>query len=180
MSKRMQPIRAFAALLILGILSCFGGVKKTGKVVDYQPGRVITKMGYYQVGELPPGWQRIKLGAAMITLFNESLRSTIATDAFCEQAYDDSPLEMLTRHLFAGLQDIKVKEEKPFMLDGRGALRTLFSASLDGLPVTVDSVVIKKDWCLFDFFLVTPPERHAEASPAFENFFQGFAYTGEI
>jgi hypothetical protein len=166
--------------VLLCLVACFGGVPKTGKVVGYQPGRVLTKLGHYQVGELSPEWRRLSLDKAVIAFYNQSLSSTIATDAFCQRAYDDSPLDMLTRHLFAGLQDVKILEEKPFMLDSRGALQTSFQATLDGVPVRIDSVVVKKDWCLFDFYLVSPPESYTQALPHFETFYRGFVYSGEI
>ncbi len=178
---RFHKCAQFAApFLALALLACFGGVKKTGKVVDYKPGRVITKKGYYDVGPLSADWYRIKLGIAAINFRNDALGSTISTDAFCDQAFDDAPLNALTSHLFAGLQDIKIEKQTPFTMADRGALRTSLKATLDGVPVRIETVVLKKDWCLFDFYLVGPPEKFAAALPDFENFFQGFQFTGEI
>jgi hypothetical protein len=178
--NRIKRFPIFLPFVVLSLISCFGGVKKTGKVTGYQPGKVLTKKGFYRVGELSPDWERILKGNAMIAFRNSQFGSSIATDAFCDQAYDDSPLPMLTRHLFAGLQDLKVIKEEPFEMDGRGALRTLFQASLDGVPVKVDAVVIKKNWCLFDFYLVSPPQQYEAAAPAFETFYRGFSYSGDI
>ncbi len=167
-------------LCCLLLMACFGGVKKTGKVVGYEPGKVLTKKGSYQVGLLPDSWYRINLDQAMVAFRNDPLKSTISTDSFCDQAYDDSSLAMLTRHLFSGLQDIKTLQEQAMTLHGRGALRTLIKASLDGVPVMVEIVVIKKDWCLFDFYLVSPSEQFAQATKDFEIFYHGFAFSGEI
>jgi len=180
MQRFLKFAQILAGLLCAALMACFGGVQKTGKVVSYQPGKVITKKGYYQVGDLSSDWSPMSLKKAIISFYNQKVGATISTDAFCDQAYDDAPLNMLARHLFAGLQDVKVVEEKPLMLSDRGALRTYFKASLDGVPVTVDSVVIKKDWCLFDFYLVSPPDRHSDALADFENFYRGFAYEGAI
>ena len=155
-------------------------MKKTGKVTGYRDGRVLTKKGYYGVGPLPSPWQRIKLGKALVAFRNNPLQSTISTDSFCDQAYNDSSLKALTQHLFAGLQGIKTIDEDSFMLGDRGALRTLIRAKLDGLPVMVDIVVVKKNWCLFDFFLVSAPEKYREAAEDFESFYQGFSYTRGI
>jgi hypothetical protein len=167
----------FSLFLLLGLVACFGGVKQSGKVIGYEPGRVLTKDGFYKVGALSGDWLRILRGNALIAFRNNDLKSTISTDAFCDQAFDDAPLSMLTKHLFAGLQDVKVLKEQSFNLDNRGALRTLFKGSLDGVEVMIDAVVIKKDWCLFDFYLVSPSAKYAEAAPPFTEFFQGFAYT---
>ena len=172
--RKAAPI--LAPLVFFLLSACFGGVKKTGKVLDYQPGRVITKKGFYQVGELNPDWYRIKLGLAAINFRNDRFGSTISTDSYCDQAYDDAPLPALAGHLYAGLQDIKIKSQEPLTLDRRGALRSSVRATLDGVPVQIESVVVKKDWCLFDFFLVGPPERVAGALPDFEHFYRGFVY----
>jgi hypothetical protein len=167
----------FSAILMSG---CFGGVKKTGKVTGYKPGQVITKKGFYRVGVLPEAWTQVDLGIAAITFHNPSLNSSISTDAYCDQAYDDSSLEVLTKHLFPGLQKIKIQKETPLMLDQREALRTSLQASLDGVPVQMETVVVKKNWCLFDFYLVSTPEKFIEALPYFESFYQAFSYPGEI
>lgn len=179
----MSRIKRFPFLhlfLSLALISCFGGVKKTGKVTGYQPGRVLTKKGFYKVGELPPDWVRILKRDALVAFRNDAVASTIATDSFCDQAYDDSSLQILTHHLFAGLQNLKILTERPFEMSGRGALRTLFQGSLDGVEVKVDAVVLKKDWCLFDFYLVSPPMQYEGAAAAFETFYSAFDYSGEI
>ncbi len=172
--------RAVGLLLVVSLLSCFGGVKKTGKVVGYRDGRVLTKAGSYAVGSLGPAWQPMKIGKAIVVFYNSELRATLSTDAFCDQAYNDSSLKQLTRHLFAGLQDLKILEEKDFILDGRGALQTSLEAKLDGIPVRVNTVVIKKDWCLFDFYLVSEAGNYEKALQDFTTFFNGFSYSGDL
>ena len=176
MRKHTQILGAL--LVIFGLTACFGGVKKTGKVVGYKNGRVLTKDGFFAVGPLSPDWERIKVGKAVVTFYNPQMKSTIATDSFCDQAYNDSSLKNLTTHLFPGLQDTDVVNQEPFMLDGRGALKTVVKAKLDGVPVMMKIVVVKKDWCLFDFFLVSEQAYFARAAQDFETFYQGFSFSG--
>lgn len=179
----MQRYRNLFPVLILfafTLFACFGGVKKTGKVTGYKPGVVLTKKGSYRVGVLPQDWSQINLGVATITFRNEKLNSSISTDAYCDQAYDDSSLSSLTKHLFPGLQKIEIQKETLLQLDGREALRTSLQAVFDGIPVRVETVVVKKNWCLFDFYLVSTPENLNSALPDFEHFFQGFSYSGAI
>lgn len=175
---KTQNIKQLLGILFVSLLlvACFGGAKKTGKVVGYRDGFVLTKKGSYAVGSLSSDWGRFKLGKALVAFYNPHLQSTISTDSFCDQAYNDSSLKNLTRHLFPGLQDTKVIDQKPFMLDGRGALQTVIDAKLDGVPVMVSMVVVKKDWCLFDFFLVSEKTQFARAFEDFETFFQGFSF----
>lgn len=163
-------------ILVAVTVGCFGGVRRTGKVVGYQEGRVLTKDGFYQVGELPPDWRRVKLDKAVVAFYHPQLKSTISTDSFCDQAYNDSSLENLTRHLLPGLQDTKVIEQEAMTLSDRGGLQTILSAKLDGVPVMLNLVVVKKDWCLFDFFLVSEQAYFAKASEDFEKFFRGFSF----
>ncbi len=171
---------AVGLFLIGSLVSCFGGAQKTGKVVGYRDGRVLTKAGSYAVGPLGPSWQPMKIGKAIVVFYNPELKATLSTDAFCDQAYNDSSLKQLTRHLFAGLQDLKILEEKDFILDGRGALQTSLEAKLDGVPVRVNTVVVKKDWCLFDFYLVSEAGNYERALQDFTGFFNGFSYSGDL
>ncbi len=159
---------------------CFGGVKNRGKVKGYRAGQVIMKKGFYEVGDLPSSWQRTKLDKAVINFRNEALQSNLATEAFCDRAYNDSNLKSLTQHLFGGMQETDIVLEEPIMLDGRTALYTHLTGKMDGVPVKVGIVVIKKDWCLFDFFLVSSPEHYDQAYQDFLNFYQGFQFSGEL
>jgi hypothetical protein len=163
-------------ILVAVTISCFGGVRRTGKVVGYKDGRVLTKEGFYQVGTLSEEWSRVNLGKAVVAFYHPGLKSTISTDSFCDQAYNDSSLENLTRHLYPGLQDTKVIEQESLMLSERGGLQTILSAKLDGVPVMLNLVVVKKDWCLFDFFLVSEKDYFSRASEDFEKFFRGFSF----
>lgn len=171
-----------ALLLLLFCADCFfGGIKNPGKVRGYSPGIVKTEKGYYEVGVLPETWRRVHVdNYHVITFRNDGALSTLSTDAFCDQAFDDASLKVLTTHLHFDLSDRKIKMEKPFMLDDRGALRSVVSGKVDGVLVVLDTVVIKKDNCLFDFALVSDPSKYQEAVEDFEKFFNGFKYRGQI
>lgn len=179
--------RVFQVLLLglcFSLAACFGGVKNSGKVRGYEPpGRILMQKSFYQVGTLPGSWQRLNLkGAKSVAFYNESHGATLSTAAFCDQAFNDSPLKMLTRHLFPGLEDLEILHQESLKIDGRGALRTWVKASLDGVLMDLDLVVIKKDACLFDFFLIyptalaVPAQRSVERD--FEAFFKGFRFRG--
>jgi hypothetical protein len=159
----------------------FGGVKNTGKVQSYTPGLVKTEKGEYKVGILPESWQRTHIPPYRLIAFrNDDLKSTIETDAFCDAAFDDASLKVLTTHLHFDLTDKKIRSEKSLLLDQREALRTVASGKVDGVLIVLDTVVIKKDNCLFDFALVADPKKYEAATADFEKFFEGFRYEGEI
>ena len=176
---------SFVFILSLSFLCthCFllgGGVKNPGRVRGYEPGRVITEKSSYGVGLLPSEWVKIKIGKYKTAAFyNEAYKSTIETDAFCGQSYDDATLKVLTTHLYFDLQKQKIRWQKNFMLDERGALRSVTDGTVDGVPIVLDTVIIKKDSCLFDLALISDPGLYSKAAVDFEAFFKGFRYQGE-
>jgi hypothetical protein len=177
--RKIGILIALALSLMCSHCFLFGGVKNTGRVRSYEPGKVITQKSYYNVGDLPDSWQRTKIGSyKTIAFYNPELKSTLETDAFCDDAYDDASLQVLTTHLYFDIRDKKTRWEKPFMLSGRGALRSVAEGKVDGVPIVLDTVVIKKDDCLFDFAMASEPDLYSKAAADFERFFKGFQYQG--
>jgi hypothetical protein len=68
-----------------------------------------------------------------------------------------------------------VLEEELVPMDGREALRTHFRAKLDGVPRDMLLQILKKDSCVYDFALVTPPDASFdEALLDFDQMLAGF------
>jgi hypothetical protein len=59
-------------------------------------------------------------------------------------------------------------------LDGREALRSRHTAKLDGVPVELELVVLKKDGCVFDFTYVAPPGQAEARMADFDALLAGF------
>lgn len=157
------------------------GTKNPGKVIGYSPGLVKTKKGSYGVGPISGDWRVSKVDRyKVLVLYSDQHKSSIESDAFCEQSFNDASLSVLTNHLHTGITEKKTLSTSPLMLDGRAALRSVVQGKVDGVSIVLDSVVIKKDVCLFDFALISPLANYPQAKPDFENFFQGFQYTGDI
>jgi len=171
-----------ALILSLMCSHCFlfgGGVKNSGKVRGYEPGKAITEKGFYNVGELPASWKQTKIDSyKTLAFYNPEYKSTIQTDSFCDGSYDDASLKVLTTHLYFPLKNKKLRWEKNFQLDGREAYRAVAEGTVEGKTVILDTVVIKKKECLFDFDLVSEPDLYSKAAPDFETFFKGFKYQG--
>lgn len=156
--------------------SCIFG-RSVKKVMSYRSGSVfLSDRSRFAVGELPVRWKKIRTGGYAIAFHNDLLGATIAIDAFCGAGYEDLPLKLLTNHLLSGVTDIKVRRETDFMLDGRGALRTVVDGRMDGVPMVFDIVVLKKNRCNIDFMCIAPPNRYNEAAVDFEAFYSGFRY----
>jgi hypothetical protein len=79
----------------------------------------------------------------------------IAVNATCAD-HEDSSLEVLTTHLLIGFTDRQWVGKTKLELDGREALRSKVMARLDGVPTSLDLVVLKKNDCVHDFTYVSP------------------------
>ena len=164
------------ALVILGAGCVFKQSQYTG-VMSYRNGRVyLQNKNYYRVGVLPEGWRHMDSKARAISFYNEAYKSSINTDAFCAKSFADRPLDTLAGELSSVLSDRTTLTTEEFMLDGRGALRLLVTGTMDGVAVSMDIVVVKKNGCNFDFVAVTPPDAPDALTNDFETFFNGFHY----
>ncbi|MFH0799297.1 MAG: hypothetical protein V2A66_03850 [Pseudomonadota bacterium] len=160
----------FAAGCVLGPSSHKG-------VIGYRPGVVFLKHNQtYRVGILPDGWERTHPPVRTISFYNPSLRSSIATDAYCGKSVGERRLETLGGEIISAFDDRHMQSETKFDLDGRGALRQRVSGKEDGVPVVVDLVIVKKDGCVFDMYAVMPPDADPAATADFEAFYGEFHY----
>jgi hypothetical protein len=77
-----------------------------------------------------------------------------------------------------GFTERELVEEERVAMDGREALRTRFTAKLDGVPRQILLQILKKDDCIYDFGLITPPGPSFEgALPDFDRVLAGFSTT---
>ena len=128
----------------------------------------------YRIGEVPPGWHRVFLQDTDLTFAEDGdTGRALAANAVCE-GHDDPPLPVLTRHLLLGFTERQEKAQRLVVLDGREALRSHYTAKLDGVPVELELVVLKKDGCVFDFSYVAPLGRAEERRGDFEAVLAGF------
>jgi hypothetical protein len=121
----------------------------------------------YRIGPLPPAWTAVGLEGNDVAFFESTSGHSLAVNATCE-GFDDPPLEVLTRHLLMGFTQRVTILETTLLLDGRAALRSHVSATLDGVPVELVLVVLKKNGCVYDFTLLAPPGQLAPALPTFD------------
>lgn len=95
-------------------------------------------------------------------------------DSKCDPSLD-IPLIALRAHLMIGFTERDVLSEETIPMDGREALRTRFTANLDGVPREIVMQILKKDDCVYDFALITPPgPPFEEALGDFDAFVNGF------
>jgi hypothetical protein len=166
MRLRLTP--CFIALSCLALLSA---CSKNGF-----DGRVYTSDDVsFRVGPVPASWHRVEVQGARLAFRDDEASATIEVGGRCGLDGDDVPLEALTRHLFLHFTARNVTSQEPVELDGRAALRTELSASLDGVPLRYLVFVLKKDGCVYDFVHVSPGAR---GRAEFERFVRGFGTVG--
>jgi hypothetical protein len=123
-------------------------------------------------GALPEPWSKIR-GDAQSVAYHHASGGTIAADITCGDA-DDVPLDVLTNHLLFGIRDRRELRRTGLIVDGRAALRTRLDGTIDGVRVTLDVVVLKKDGCTYDLLLLASPEVASRREPDFERFIAAF------
>jgi hypothetical protein len=126
----------------------------------------------FRIGRLPSTWRRVQVAGGQLA-FHHAEGGSILVHATC-QPRADVPLDVLTNHLLFGFEDRRELGRAAFALDGRQALRTRLAARLDGVPVVLDLVVLRKDDCIYDLELASSPVVFADRRPDFERFFEGF------
>ncbi len=127
----------------------------------------------YWVGALPQGWKQLKLAENDLAFVADGAPQSIAVNSTCEN-YDDAPLEVLTQHLLMGFTERARIEQASGMMDGRESLRSHYTAKLDGVPMELLLVVLKKDGCVYDFTYLSPPSRFEERKDVFEQLLSNF------
>jgi hypothetical protein len=156
-------------MLAMHLLACGGGPTLMGNVL-------VGRQTRYRIGELGPSWRRLSVaGDNDLAFHHEGVGAIIQVNATCDPA-SDVPLTALTNHLLIGFTDRDIQEQSLLPMDEREALRTHVIARLDGVPRELLFYVMKKNACVYDFALITPPgENFALAAPDFERFRAGFS-----
>ena len=120
----------------------------------------------YRIGELP-GWQLVHQKGGQVAFFAEAFGAVAQANVTCRDDAEAAPLLALTRHLLIGYTEVQVKKRELVRLDAREALHSVVAAKLDGVPMVLDLYVIKRNGCIFDLSLATPPDRYQAAAVPF-------------
>ncbi len=91
----------------------------------------------------------------------------LAVNSTCE-GHADAPIEVLLNHLVFGFTEKREVERRVRPLDGREAVEVHSMARLDGVPVDLTLLVLKKDGCVHDVMYVAPEKLRDEHLAAYE------------
>jgi len=67
--------------------------------------------------------------------------------------YQEKSLEKLFKQTLKGFENVQVRSTQKLSLDHREAVETLFSSTIDGVKTESSMTLLRKNNCLFDFFL---------------------------
>jgi hypothetical protein len=126
----------------------------------------------YRIGPSPAGWERVNVEGNDLAFFHDSL-GTIAVNSTCED-YEDVPEQALMNHLLFGTQQRDYRVEETVTLDGRGALHSVVDFELDGVPLTIEVYLVKKDGCVYDLSRISSRAAFAAGRPQFQALVRGF------
>jgi hypothetical protein len=129
----------------------------------------------FRIPPPPRHWEPIDHSHAALAFRDAPNRATIMINARCGLDGEDVPLVALTNHLFLQFteREIRAREVVPF--DGREAMHSELTAKLDGVPMSFDVWVLKKDGCVYDLLYVAPVGVGEGGLASFRAVVQGFA-----
>ena len=129
----------------------------------------------FQTGPIPATWERLSIEGPLLAFKDHDSLGSIDVYGRCGKDRDDVPLEALTNHLLIGFTEREIDPQLKLEMDGREALHSTLRAKLDGVRMSLDIFVLKKDGCVYDLVYVAYPDRYARGVQGFEAFVSGFA-----
>jgi hypothetical protein len=128
----------------------------------------------FRIPPTPPSWKPLDVSDAALAYRDERHGGTVLLNARCGMDGDEVPLVALTTHLFFDFTERDIKQQEVVPFDGREAMHTLISARLDGVPMSYDVWVLKKDGCVYDMIYAAPEESFDSGRDDFTTLVRGF------
>jgi hypothetical protein len=129
----------------------------------------------YRVGPLGAGFRLVRAEERQVGFLDEARGAVAQANATCRDDAEPAPLDALLRQMLVGYTQRHERSRTRETLDGREALHAVLDVRLDGVPRVLDLFVLKRNGCVFDLSLATPPATYAEVQPEFARFVAGFA-----
>ncbi|HLB59605.1 MAG TPA: hypothetical protein VJL87_05945, partial [Bdellovibrionota bacterium] len=127
----------------------------------------------YQVMKVNRGWATLVETLADVAYVNRETGATISLTSTCEK-YKDIPLDQLMDNVLLGMSDAKKLKDEKFTLDEREALRVVLIANADGVPVKTQVIVMRKNFCIYDFIYTARPQNYDSQVNTFDQFVRSF------
>jgi hypothetical protein len=129
----------------------------------------------FRIPPPPSDWSRLNASHAALAFRDEANHGTVMVHGRCGLDGDDVPLASLTQHLFLQFTEREIKTQEVVPFDGREAMHTMLDAKLDGVAMSYDVWVLKKDGCVYDLLYLAPRASFDRGRQSFEVLVRGFA-----
>ncbi len=123
---------------------------------------------------LGPEWMPVQIKGSEQAWVIPGEQSSMLIDSQCHKRDQDVPLNALTAQLTIGMSDQTLIEQKKIQFQDREAMVTTFELRVEGVKQKMRTLVLKKDGCVFDVVMSTPPEAFEKRLPDFEKIQQLF------
>ena len=163
--------RAIALPLTLAVAACGSSTPKP----RYADGTFARGTERFHV-DPPASWEQVTTPGDL-AFRAPAGDAVIAANATC-RGHNDGPLPVLANDLVIGTTERKYLLEETTWIDGREALHQVVQLRIDGVPLIYDLYVLKKDGCVYDLTLITPPAAYERAADTFVGFVAGFRGRG--
>ena len=112
-------------------------------------------------------------GISDIAFQSNETASIISINSACKSSKNldrNKSLKELSRELLLGISDITLQEEKNVQLDDTQALQTTLRGRLNNEDIMLQTVVLKRDLCVYDLMYVSRPNKFEENRKDFADF----------
>ena len=134
--------------------------------------------GRYAI-HLPPGtWDRLEIDGADLAIAPADRSVSILTSTLCGR-YRRAGLETLSRSLFVGLADRRVREDGPVKLPAGEAYRIVLEGRMNGTAIASEAYTLREARCLFDFVYLAAPDRFGAGVETFRAMMRTLRMSGE-
>lgn len=164
-----------AAVLVLAVSAGCAGWHGNTYYAHRTPPKRARKETTFRFGDPGSGWQPVRNLKDVQVAWTHRELGVIELHAQCDDQ-GDSSLDQYTDHLRIDWTEWRVEEQEQTRLVGRAALRTVVTASLDGVSRRNEFWVVKKNGCLFDLRYSASPARFEQGREAFADVVAGFRY----
>lgn len=124
----------------------------------------------YEIGELSPSWTRIKVEGGDMAFYNKEKVATITVNSSCRRGDVPYSLKALSESLTIGIRKKEELSRAVITVDDMPAMRVHLKGELDGEPIEMCTVVLKKEGCIFDFSYSSSPANFASGVSDFDEF----------
>lgn len=110
------------------------------------------KSGAIHIKDLDSSWKIERDGDTNYIFKNKSSQALFYLDSVCHK-YQEIPLDYLKEKIFKNIKVSHSVDQKIFYNDREGVYN-LSEGTLDGVPVFLEVLIIKKNHCLYDLIMI--------------------------